>query len=292
MKTTFKNILLFPLNIIYSFNPSIALKILFRLKNGYKLNLKNPKTYNEKLQWLKINYKNQLLPRLVDKFHVRDYVNQKCPEILNSLIWSGFDSKDIPWASLPEKFVIKVTHGSGFNIICTNKKKIDIRNCEKKINLWLKEKFLKCYGEWFYGVEKPRIIIERFLDDGSGKPPVDYKIFCFSGKPYYIVVDTDRFQNHKRNVYDLNWKLLEGVSMDFPNDIKMKKPEQLDLLLNYAEILSKGFPHVRVDLYIVGGKIYFGELTFTNGAGFDKISPRDFDLKLGDLLELPTNIEL
>ncbi|HHT67298.1 MAG TPA: glycosyltransferase [Erysipelotrichaceae bacterium] len=287
MKTTVKKILLFPLNLIYSVSPKLALKILFRIKNGYKLNFSNPKTYNEKLQWIKINYKNRILPKLVDKFAVRKYISEKCPELLNDLLWEGFDAKKIPWEELPNKFVIKVTHGSGFNIICTDKTKLVFKKCEKKLNRWLKEKFLKCYGEWFYGVEKPRIIIEKFLDDGSGKAPVDYKVLCFSGKPYYIIVDTNRFENHKRNVYDLDWNLLDNVTMDFPNDKKIEKPKELSRMLYYSELLSQGFPHVRVDLYIVKQKIYFGELTFTNGAGFDRILPRQFDLELGSLLQLP-----
>ena len=276
-----KGILLFPLNVLYTLNKELALKVLFRLKNGYSLNLKKPTTYNEKLQWVKMNYKHPLLTKLVDKYTVREYVSAKCPEILTKLIWNGFDAKDIPWDELPDKFVAKATHGSGFNIICTDKGKLDTNLCEKKLNSWLKEKFLKCYGEWFYGVEKPRIIIEEYIDDGTGQAPTDYKIFCFDGKPEYIIVDTDRFVGHKRNVYDLSWNFRENHTLNFPNDVPMEKPENLAELLHYAEILSEGFPHVRVDLYSVHGKIYFGEMTFTNGAGFDKIKPHEFDIEMG-----------
>lgn len=281
MNPKIKKIVLFPFSVLYRISPKATLKILFRMKNGYKLDLENPKTYNQKLQWVKLNYKNPLLPKLVDKYTVRDYIGEKAPELLTKLYWNGFDAKDIPWDELPDKFVIKVTHGSGYNIICKDKSALDIKACTKKINKWLKEKFLRCYGEWFYGVEKPRIIIEEFLDNGTNKEPEDYKIFCFNGKPKYVIVDTDRFAGHKRNVYDLEWNLLDNVTMNFPNDKPIDKPSKLTELLKYAEILSEALPHVRVDLYVVNDKLYFGELTFANGSGFDKITPFEFDVELG-----------
>lgn len=288
MKTSIKNLVLFPLNVLYRISPQTTLKILFRIKAGYPLNLDHPKTYNEKIQWTKLNYKHPLLTQLVDKYTVRSYIEQKAPELLTQLYWSGFDANEIPWDTLPEKFVIKVTHGSTFNIICKDKSKLDRERCAKQLNKWLKEKFLRCYGEWFYGVERPRIIIEEFLDAGTGKEPEDYKVFCFNGKAHFVIVDTDRYIKHKRNVYDVNWNYRDA-NMGFPNDKPMSKPKELDSLLAYAELLSEGFPHVRVDLYIVKGKIYFGELTFTNCAGFNKISPREFDEELGNLFVLEEN---
>lgn len=289
--TKTKNIILFPLNFLYGFSPSTVLKILFRLKVGYKLDLKKPTTYNEKVQWIKLNYKHPLLTKLVDKYTVREYVVEKAPEILNILIWQGFDANAIPWDNLPDKFVIKVTHGSGFNIICTDKKALDREAAIKKLKGWQKEKFLRCYGEWFYGVEKPRIIVEKFLDAGEGKIPEDYKILCFNGTPRFVRVDTDRFSSHKCNVYDLDWNFKKDVTMGFPNDKPIQKPEKLDELLKYARILSEGFPHVRVDLYVVKGKVYFGELTFTNGAGFDRILPYSFDEEMGKFIKLENNYE-
>ena len=286
MTTKIKNIVLAPLNILYKLSPALTLKILFAIKNGYRLNLKNPKTYNEKLQWVKVNFKHPLLTKLVDKYTVREYVMAKAPELLTKVYWSGFDAKEIPWDDLPNKFVIKVTHGSGFNIICKDKNKINKNECIFKLNNWLKEKFLRCYGEWFYGVEEPRILIEEFLDAGDGKVPEDYKIFCFDGEPRFIAVDTDRFTNHKRNIYDLEWNFMKGVTLNFPNDNPLQVPEKLEELITYAKLLSQGFPHVRVDLYIVKDKVYFGEMTFTNGAGFDKIKPKEFDEKLGELFKL------
>lgn len=286
MNKKIKNILLKPFDLLYDINKEITLKILFIIKNGYKLNLENPVTYNEKLQLVKLYYKHPLLTKLVDKYTVREYVHKICPDILNELYWEGFNPNEIPWDNLPDKFVIKVTHGSGYNILCTNKNKINKAEVIKKINIWLKEKFIKCYGEWFYGVEKPRIIIEKYLDDETGKAPTDYKVFCFNGIPRYVIVDTDRFTKHKRNVYDLQWNFKNNYTLNFPNDKPLKKPKELAELLDIAAKLSKGFPHVRVDLYIIKGKIYFGEMTFTNGAGFDKIRPYEFDVELGSLFKI------
>ena len=285
--TNVKNIILFPLNLLYRISPSTTLKILFRLKMKRKLNLKNPTTYNEKLQWTKLNYKNPLLAKLVDKYTVREYVAEKAPELLNALLWQGFDANDIPWDSLPDRFVIKVTHGSGFNIICHNKGDLDKENCVKTLNRWLKQKYLRCYGEWFYGIEKPRIIIEEFLDAGDGNVPEDYKIFCFDGKPEFVFVYTDRFDEKKCNVYDASWNFKKEVfSNYFKHDDPRPKPKKLEEMLDYARVLSEGFPHVRVDLYLVNDKIYFGELTFTHSAGFSKIQPFEFEEELGRLIKL------
>lgn len=284
MKFEYKNLLLSPINLLYDISPEYAIRFLFFLKTGEVLNIHDPKGYNEKLQCVKLFYKNQLITKLVDKFHVREYVGKICPEILNELYWYGFNASDIPWDSLPEKFVIKVTHGSGFNIICKDKKSLDINKVKANLNRWLNSRFLKCYGEWFYGVEKPRIIIEEFLSNDNASIPEDYKILCFNGKPAYIIVDSDRFTNHKRNVFDLQWNFMSNVTMNFPNDVPQKMPAQLNELLYYAAKLSQGFPHVRVDFYIIKERIFFGEMTFTNGAGFDKIYPHEFDLKLGSLL--------
>ena len=284
-----KSIILSPVNLLYDISPTAALKLLYRIKQKRKLDLNNPQSYSEKLQWIKVYYKNPLLTKLVDKYTVRGCVKKKCPEILVPLLWQGFDARDIPWKKLPEKFVIKVTHGSGFNIICTDKDKIDKEDVVAKTDKWLKSKFIKCYGEWFYGVERPRIIIEQYLENGTGDVPEDYKIMCFDGHPQYIVVDTDRYKGHKRNLYNTDWTFRSDVSLGFPNDVAIVPPssEITSKLLKYAEELSKGFPHVRVDLYIVNNRIYFGEMTFTNGAGFDRVKPVEFDLEMGKHFILP-----
>ena len=290
MNNIFKNIILSPFNLIYKVNPELNLKLLYRLKTGYKLNLENPITYNEKLQWIKLYEKNQLMPKCCDKYSVRDYVEKcGCGEILNELYWSGFNPEDIPFDLLPERFVIKVTHGSTFNIICKNKNELDRKKTIKILKKWLKEKFLPCYGEWFYGIEKPRIIIERYLEDSKSGELRDYKVFCFNGKAKYIRVDSGRFtKNHCKDIYDDKWNIQKNFQMGYKNsNIIFPKPKCLNEMLIFAESLSKEFLHARVDFYIVEDKIIFGEITFTNGAGFDRIKPFEFEVKMGELIKLP-----
>lgn len=288
MNYKLKRILLKPFDLLYNVNPELTLKILFKLKTGEKLDLNHPKTYNEKLQWLKLYYKDSRIPQCVDKYEVRKYVKDKgIGHILNDLLWEGFNPEDIPFDELPDKFVIKATHGQGYNIICTDKTKLNYDETIKTLNKWLETKFLPSYGEWFYGIVKPRIIVEKFINTKINKVPEDYKVFCFNGIPKYVVVDTDRFEEHKRNIYDLDWNLKEDYQFGFPNDKPIERPAQFDQLIEYAKILSRGFPHVRVDFYINDTEIRFGEMTFTNGAGFDNIKPKKFNLELGSYINLP-----
>lgn len=291
MDNLLKSALLTPFNILYKLNPKINLQILFRLKCGYKLNLNCPRTYNEKLQWIKLYDKNNLMPKCCDKYAVREYLIKKgCPEILNTLLWEGTEAEKIPFDYLPEQFVIKITHGSTFNIICLDKSKLNRDDVILKCNKWLKAKFLPCYGEWFYGIVKPRIIVEKFLDDGTGRLR-DYKIYCFNGKPRFIGVDSgDENGSHYKDIYDTEWNLMEGYRMAYPNSgFAIEKPKELDEMLYYAKILSKDFLHARVDFYIVNGKVIFGEITFTNSAGFGKVEPEEFSLKMGEYLNLSEN---
>lgn len=289
MDNLLKSVILTPFNILYKVNKEFELKLLFRLKCGYKLNLKNPRTYNEKLQWIKLYDHNPLMPKCCDKYSVREYVESKgCGDILNSLIWQGFNPSEIPFDELPEKFVIKVTHGSTFNIICTDKSTLNRAEVISKCSKWLKAKFLPCYGEWFYGVEKPRVIVEKYLDDGTGRLR-DYKVYCFNGVPRYIGVDSgdDSKGIHYKDIYDTEWNLIKGYEMAYPNSgVPIEKPEALDDLLKYAEILSEDFLHARTDFYILDGKVVFGEITFSNSAGFGRVEPKEFALKMGSYLNL------
>lgn len=288
MDTHKKNIVLMPFNILYKISPKFELKILFLLKKKYFLNLKKPKLFNEKLQWIKLYDKNPLMPKCVDKYTVRKYVEDiGCGEILNELYWEGFDPKDIPYNKLPDKFVIKVTHGSTFNIICTDKLKLNIDEINKKLSMWLKEKFLPCYGEWYYGIEKPRIIVEKYIESKDGLK--DYKVFCFNGEPKFIGVYSDRDSGFtKQELYDINWREINGKTGDFlDQDKKTDKPEKLEDLIKYSRKLSSNFNHVRVDFFIENNVIYFGELTFASGSGFDKFSSKQLELEFGDCLKLP-----
>lgn len=285
-----KNIILTPFNILYKFSPRLTLKLLFKLKLGYSLRLENPQTFNEKLQWIKLFDHNPLMPVCCDKYSVREYIiNKGYKNILNKLIWSGFNPEEIPFEQLPNRFVIKVTHGSTFNIICEDKKKLNKEDVINKCKKWLKAKFLPCYGEWFYGIERPRIIIEEYLEGDNGSRLFDYKIFCFNGKPMMVYIDTWKDGKHSINAYDIDFNIFKGVELGYPNDdsTQVLKPYCWDEMVKIATDLSKDFLHVRVDFYYTHGRIIFGELTFTKGAGFGEIKPLDFDHKMGSWLELP-----
>lgn len=290
MNNATKNVILAPFNIIYKINPKKELEFLYKLKTGQKLDLENPITFNDKLNWIKLYDKNPLMPKCSDKYTVREYVEScGCGEILNELIWEGFDPSKIPYENLPKQFVIKATHGSGMNLIVINKDELNVNKTIVKLAKWLKAKYLPCYGEWFYDVVKPRIIVEKFLTDDNNSVPVDYKVFCFNGIPKFIDVHTSRFSDHKRNLYDLDWNLMKDKSIGYKNDASayIEKPKQLEQLLEYAKKLSSNFTHARVDFYISNEKIYFGEITFTNGAGFSKITPYEFNKEMGGWLTLP-----
>ncbi|HPT77498.1 MAG TPA: ATP-grasp fold amidoligase family protein [Candidatus Atribacteria bacterium] len=289
MNKTVKDIVLAPMNIMYRITPALTLKTLFYIQHGYRLNLKDPKTYSEKVNWMKLYYRNDLMPLCADKYTVRDYVrDQGGAHLLNELYWQGYNPEDIPFDDLPMQFVIKVPHGSGNNIIVRDKNKLDREQTIKTMKTWLERKFIPCYGEWFYGLIKPRVIVERLLTDDKNDVPVDFKVMCFHGEPKYIRVDTDRFSGHKCNIYNTDWKLMKGYTFDHPSDERvLDRPECLDELLKEARRLSADFVHARVDFYIINNNLYFGEITFLNGAGFDRIRPYSFDLELGNLINLP-----
>ena len=289
MNTMVKNAVLAPFNALYAASPELCLRALFRIKQGYPLNLEHPRTYNEKLQWIKLHDRNPLMAQCCDKYAVREYVESKgCGKYLNDLLWEGFDPEGIPFDELPERYVVKVTHGSTFNVIVDGTEPVDCDEVIRKCRKWLKAKFLPCYGEWFYGVEKPRVVVEKYLEnDGKGQL-YDYKVFCFNGRARYVRMDVDRFTGHKMVVYDTDWNRLPGYDMGYPGgDIDFPRPDCLGELLDAAERLSSDFRHARVDFYIVRGGVVFGEITFTNGAGFDRFHPDGFDLEMGEWLRLP-----
>ncbi len=288
MDNLVKNVILTPFNILYKISPELDLKLLFRLKQGYKLDLKAPKTYSEKIQWIKLYDHNPSMPICCDKYTVRQFVeNECCGKILNRLIWDGFKPEEIPFDDLPEKFVIKVTHGSSFNIVCKNKAMLDREDVIRKCNKWLNAKFLSCYGEWFYGKEKPRVIVEEYIESTDDEQLRDYKVYCFNGEPKIVEVHVDRFTKHRAAIYDCDWNLLEGKHTGTGcTDRAIERPECLEEMLEYSRVLSRKFHHARVDFYISDNKLIFGEITFTPGAGFDRFSSYDFDLMLGNYLNL------
>jgi len=252
-----------------------------------KLNLDAPRLLSEKLQWLKLYYQKDVMRKCSDKYEVREHVkNILGGNLLNTLI-ASYDSVDeICLDDLPDKFVLKVTHGSGQNLIVADKSKIDWGYESRILKSYMKFNHYFEGREWAYKGIKPRIICEAYLDE-NGKSPIDYKFFCFNGEPEFIAYDLDRFSEHRRNIYDINWNLLPFEFRYPAFDDEVKKPEKLDEMVTYARKLAQEFPFVRVDFYYVNDTIYFGELTFYPSQGLLKFNPKQYDSTFGELLILP-----
>lgn len=262
------------------------------IKKRYKevfnkeINLESPKTFNEKLQWQKMNASNELYSKLVDKYEVREYVREKIGEEYLNELYDVYNSvEEIDLDKLPNQFVMKTTHDSGGVIVCKNKDDIGWDYELLKFKMRLKLNYYYTLREPYYKFVKPKIICERLLVDKIHGTPLDYKIFCFNGKPTYIQVDCDRFENHKRNIYDTDWNLLELRIIYENTNYKIKKPKNLEEMLRCATKLSKGINFCRVDFYSINEKIIFGEITFFPEGGFGKIIPEKYDRLLGDMLK-------
>lgn len=269
---------------------SIYLKILYRGTMGEKLNLKNPRTYNEKVQWLKLYDRNPVYTALVDKYEVKQYIKKTIGEehIIPTLgIWNNFE--EIDFEELPEQFVLKCTHDSGGVVICKDKAHFEIEAARKKLNKSLKKNYYWGRREWPYKNVKPRIIAEQYMADESGYELKDYKFFCFDGvaKAMFIASDRDNpLEETKFDFFDMDFEHLPIIN-GHPNATKtINKPVKFDEMRNLAELLSKGMPHVRVDLYDINGDIYFGELTFHHWSGMVPFEPKEWDDKFGDWIKL------
>ena len=247
-------------------NPIFYSKRVYRKTFGKKLNLKNPVEFNEKLMWLKFNtyYNNDLITQCADKYRVRDYVEKcGCEEILNGLIGVYNNVNEIEWNSLPNKFAIKCNHGAGYNIICTDKNKLDEKQVKKQLSEWMKEDYSKIAAEMQYKNINRKIICEKYIDMGNNKLPTDYKLYCFNGKVKIILVMKDRESIVTREFYNEKWERVYLREYEGSPAQPTSKPDNLEKMIEYAEKLSKPFEFVRVDLYDVNQKIIFGELTFT-----------------------------
>ena len=270
----------------------IYLSILSRGSLGCKINLEHPKTFNEKLQWLKLHDRNPLYTQLVDKYEVREFVSEKIgDEHLIPLLGGPWDSVDeIDFDALPEQFVLKTTHDCGGIVICTDKGSFDREAAKAKLAKHLKRKYYCGNREWPYKNVKPRIIAEQYMSDGFGKGMRDYKIFCFNGKARLLFIASDRNEEScetKFDFYDMDFRHLPFTN-GHPNASEpQQRPAQLQQMQALAEKLSAGIPHVRVDLYLVHGKIYFGEMTFFHWSGMVPFDPPEWDEIIGSWLELP-----
>jgi hypothetical protein len=255
-----------------------------------ELNLQNPKTYNEKLQWGKIFANNPLAKKCADKIEVLEYVRQKVgSEYINKLIATYPNTKNIDFSRLPNQFVLKATHDSGSVLIVKDRSKIDFEKL-KEIEQNLKINYGHLSKEWVYDDIKPKIIIEKFLESEDGKSLKDYKIFCFNGEPKIIQVDLDRFEGHKRNFYDTSWNRLDLEIEYLSVDYDAKKPDLLDEMLEVTRKLAKPFNHVRVDWYICENRLVFGEMTFFHGSGFEKFNSQEWEEKMGSWFEVSKDL--
>ena len=275
----------------FLFSDKLYLYLFFYLKMGRKLNLKSPKTFNEKLQWLKLYNRNSLYTTLVDKYAVKQYVSDKIGQqhIIPTLgVWNNFD--EIDFDNLPNQFVLKATNGGGgFGIvICNDKKEFNVDEASDRLNKGLKLNLYRLHREWPYKNVPPRIIAEKYMEDDSGSL-VDYKFSCFDGYVDCVMVCLDRHLNDtKFYFFDKDWKLkrLNIRGKNAPEDFTIPKPSCMDEMFDIASKLSKGFPFVRVDLYEVKGKVYFGEMTFYPDSGFDSNLLPETDEYFGSLIDL------
>jgi len=249
--------------------------------------VRHPKTFNEKMQWLKIYDRNPLYVQLADKYSVRSFVEKRIgQEFLNDLLGVYSTPDEIDWSKLPKAFVLKATWGSGMNIFVRDKESIDRVKISRLMNDWLRIDYSKRGREWVYRDIPRRFIAERLILDSEGRIPYDYKIFCFDGEPRYIQVDVDRFGEHTRAYFDEEWRRQPFTILYRQFDGNISRPLHLDRMLEAARSLSKGIPFVRVDFYAIP-KVIFGEMTFYPGNGTEPFVPAEWDQKLGKLIRLP-----
>ena len=271
----------------------LFINLFYREAYGYFPNLNNPKTFDEKLQWYKLYYRVPLMTTLTDKYEVRRYLEDKgFSGILNEL-YGVYNSVDkIDFSKLPERFVIKATHGSGMNIICKDKESLNWETSRRLMNKWLKRNWYHFGREWPYKNIRPRLICEKYLENKEFEELIDYKFYCYNNKPEMLFVCTGRFSagGLKYSAYDMDWNRISVYKGRPSSDIVMEKPDNLQAMITIASELCQGFPFIRVDLYSVKGKIVFGELTFYPDSGIVPFTPDKYNYFFGDLFILPDKI--
>lgn len=259
-----------------------------RVSGGRVPNLQEPECFSEKLQWYKLNARKPLMQVCADKYAVREYLQQRgYVSLLNDLLGVYENVKDIPFNELPEQFVIKGAHGSGFNIIVKDKSELNLKQTKMMLNSWLHQHIAWSGREWVYEKMPRRIIVEKYLEDETGELR-DYKFFCFNGKPQFMQLEVGRYTGQNtRNFYDMDWNLMPfGKELPHNPNVQIDKPEMFEEMKKIAEDLCQPFQFVRVDLYQVCGKIYFGELTFFPAGGAPDFVPSEYDKIVGDMWRL------
>jgi len=258
----------------------------FLENTGYKLNLKNPQSFSHHIVWKKIYDRNPILPVISDKYRVRQYLKdtlgeEEANKYLVPLLYSTDNPDNIPFNDLDGEYIIKANHNSGPPFIVEKNIPVD----EKKIISNLKNQLKISYGtlkhEWAYKkIKKKMVVVERLLRDEEGDIPKDYKFHMIGGQCAFIQIDSNRFSDHSRTLYDSSWNYIEAT-LKFKQGPKITKPRNFETMLKLAKKLSKGFDYVRVDLYDVGERIYFGEMTHYPGSGMERFTPKEFDFELG-----------
>ncbi len=263
-------------------------KSTFKKRFGREIDLKNPKTYTEKLQWLKLFYRDDTMPICTDKYEVHNYLTELgYSHLLNELYGVYDDAKDIDFDKLPKSFVVKTTHGCSYNLICKNKDDLNWGKWVKLINSWLKLKVHAFGREWNYEAIKPRIIVEKFIDQ---QPLIDYKFMCFNGEPRYLQINNDKDGVHYVDFYDISWSRVDFTYEKFTkSNHVLPKPAQFEKMKALARELSAPFPYVRVDFYNPPNRIIFGEFTYFPGSGLLPLVPvkNNYDATLGAHITLP-----
>lgn len=281
---------------IYDFiSDKTYLRFKYWLNMDKKLDLKNPKTFNEKLQWLKLYNRKPEYTMMVDKYAVREYIKEKLgEEYLIPLLGVWDSSDDIDFDKLPNQFVLKCNHNSGLGMcICKDKSKLDIDKVKKELKKGLEEDYYLTSREWPYKDVPRKIIAEKYMEEKPNTELNDYKLMCFNGKVRCSFVCSERFSDDGLRVtfFDKDWNVMP-FERHYPKSVNaIEKPKTYEKMVEFAEILSKDIPFVRVDFYEISGKLYFGELTFFPGSGYEEFEPEEWDYKLGNLIKLNNNEE-
>ena len=269
------------------------LRLQYRIKCGRPLNLKNPKRYTEKIQWYKLFYRDPVMQQCADKYQVRKYVEDHgLGHILNELYDVFETPEDIRLDHLPDQFVLKLSTGSGTNLLCRDKSELNLPEVQQKFRDYLVQSGSSAGREWVYKSDKKVIVAEKLLEDPlrPGQDLRDYKILCFNGQPEYIICVDGRYTDHYCHVvYDPQWNKQDVVIGQSSNSADYQKPETLEEMLEIARTLSRDFPAVRIDLYDIGGKILFGEMTYFPWSGYMHFQPDEFDFVLGEKFVLKEN---
>ena len=273
-------------------NDRTFIRLRWKVSMDYPLNLDNPQTFNEKIQWLKLNDRKPIYTQMVDKCEAKKYVADIVgDEYIIPTLAVYNHAEDIDFEALPNQFVLKCTHDSGGIVICKDKSKLNFEEARRVLAKGLKRRYYYQSREWPYKNVKPRIIAEEYKVDESGYELKDYKWFCFDGKPKALFIATDRGnpnEDTKFDFFDMDFNHLPIIN-GHPNSMReIKKPTGFDAMKEIAAKLSAGIPHVRVDLYDINGRIFFGELTFSHWSGMVPFVPREWDYKFGEWIKLPS----